>query len=154
MQWFIIFPFLSILMRSFPIDTCFPFLVLKLTFWGRKQISFQLLIYPGFGSYLDQFELHLLALQSEIWGYIGYSEKLVYFCFCFSCGGFLWNSGAFFFSSGVSTAVLFLQMPTYDSTRVVKHCWSLGFQKRNLWHNLSFQYTNPHAEDPYLMLAN
>ena len=76
-----------------------PLSCLKITSWRRKQNSFQLLIYPGFGSYLHQSDLHLRVLQFEIWGYAGYNKKIVYICFCFSCcGGFLRNSGDFFVS--------------------------------------------------------
>lgn len=135
-----------------------PFFCLKNFSWRRKWISFQLLIYTEFGLYLNQFELHLTD-SLTVWDlgllWLQRDDSLLLLLF------FLWwwiplkLRRLFFFSSEVWTAVL--STPDgYDSTRVVQHCWSLvtGFQNQNLWHNLLCRYTNPHADYPYLMLAN
>lgn len=119
----------------------------KTDLFSALNLSWIWLIFESFwmaSASLTVWDLGLHWLQREV-------SLLLFLFFLWWIPVKLWR---LFFSSEVSTAVPFLQMPTYDSTRVVKHCWSFGFQKRNLWHNLSFQYTNPHAEDPYLRLAN
>lgn len=152
MQWFIIYPFHKILMRSFPADTHFPILVLKLTLTRRKQF----LICPGFSSYLSPFELHLID-SLTVWDLVFHclqweDSSLIFFLF------FLWwilvrlrRDFLFLFRNFNNCAI---PPDVYYSVRLVKCCWSLGFLKRNLWHNFSFQYTNPYAEYPSLMHTN
>lgn len=63
---------------------CFPFLALRLTLREeKKNVSFQFLIYPGFGSYLNQFELHLTESHNLVFGVIVVTLKTVYYSFVF-----------------------------------------------------------------------
>lgn len=122
----------------------FPFLALRLTLREeKKNVSFQFLIYPGFGSYLNQFELHLTESHNLVFGVIVVTLKTVYYSFVFLVVESVKFRRYFFFSlPEVSTADLLYnpicpQKGCY-SIKIGKHHYLLGFQKLSLWHSLWF----------------